>query len=66
MHAVRVVQLEEVCDSMDNDCDGRVDETLLNRCGECGVEPVEVCDGKDNDCDQQTDENVDAQMVPNG
>ncbi len=47
----------EICDGLDNDCDGRVDEDLRNRCGLCGVlEPPEVCDGFDNDCDGQVDE----------
>jgi hypothetical protein len=48
----------EVCDGRDNDCDGEVDNGVLNRCGACGQEPDEVCDGDDNDCDGQTDEGV--------
>ncbi|MCA9542774.1 MAG: putative metal-binding motif-containing protein, partial [Myxococcales bacterium] len=46
----------ETCDGADDDCDGRVDEGTLNRCGACGPEPAEVCDGLDNDCDGATDE----------
>ena len=47
----------EVCDGVDNDCDGFVDEGLRNSCGECGAaDPVEVCDGFDNDCDGLEDE----------
>ena len=35
---------EEVCDYVDNDCDGEIDET----CKECRPE---VCNGEDDDCD---------------
>ena len=33
------------------DCDGNVDEGVLNACGLCGDVPEDVCDGVDNDCD---------------
>ena len=46
----------EVCDGIDDDCDTRVDEGVLNACGQCGAVPVEVCDGIDNDCDGVIDD----------
>ncbi len=47
---------DEACNAVDDDCDGRVDEGLLNDCGGCGPVPDEVCDGEDDDCDGETDE----------
>ena len=46
----------ELCNALDDDCDGRVDEGVLNACGGCGAVPVEVCDGVDDDCDGRIDE----------
>jgi len=50
---------EEACDLSDNDCDGTVDEGLLNACGVCGETPVERCNGVDDDCDGALDEGGD-------
>ena len=47
---------QEACDLLDNDCDGEVDEGLLNGCGQCGeITPTEICNGRDDDCDGLTD-----------
>lgn len=48
----------ELCNRIDDDCDGQVDEGLRDACGACSAEPlVEVCgDERDNDCNGQTDE----------
>ena len=50
---------EESCDGLDNNCDGAVDEGVLNACLQCGPVPEEICDGLDNNCDLHTDEGFD-------
>lgn len=63
----------EVCDGLDNNCDGRVDESFdadadgFSVCGgDCNdsnasINPgmMEICDGLDNNCDQAVDEGFD-------
>jgi hypothetical protein len=58
---------EEICDGLDNDCDGDTDEELLNACDQCGDLPEEVCDLIDNDCDGSIDEGFeDIEDICNG
>ena len=47
---------DEACNGRDDDCDGVVDEGVLNACGACGATPIERCDYTDNDCDGVVDE----------
>ena len=48
----------EVCNGRDDDCNGGIDENVLNRCGACGPEPAEICNGVDDDCDGTPDDGV--------
>jgi Putative metal-binding motif len=76
--ATRHPGAKEVCDFIDNDCNGKVDDGARETCGvglcrresaSCfaacvpGTPLREVCDGFDDDCDGQTDE---ADACPEG
>ena len=59
----------EVCNGLDDDCDGSTDEgvastcmdyatcTTYASCSACPTKPTEVCDGNDNDCNGKIDDN---------
>jgi len=54
-----VLPAVEVCNGLDDDCDGQIDEGLANSCGVCGAaDPVETCNGIDDDCNGQIDEGL--------
>jgi len=57
---------QEICDGVDNNCDGNIDEGF-QKCGSpLHCPETEVCDGEDNDCDGLIDEeNVCGSCVPN-
>ena len=48
----------ESCNESDDDCDGEVDEGVLNPCGGCGPVAKDQCNGFDDDCDGAIDEGV--------
>ena len=56
---------EEVCNGLDDDCDGLVDEGL-SCIPPCVPTGDDLCDGLDNDCDGATDEDDPAVGTPCG
>jgi len=55
---ITCVVSDEICDFVDNDCDGNTDENKRNVCNGCGDVPQDMCDGLDNDCDDIVDEEL--------
>ena len=55
----------EVCDNVDNDCDGTTDDDDLGGSVCCGG-TIERCNGMDDDCDNLTDESFPEDGLPCG
>jgi uncharacterized repeat protein (TIGR01451 family) len=47
----------EICNNIDDDCDGKVDEEPATNCQPC-VPSGEICNNADDDCDGEVDEDL--------
>ncbi len=56
---------DEICDSLDNDCDGTTDEEVTNECGTCG-DCSEDCFGPAEECDGWGDDRTGLGETPEG
>jgi len=56
--AGQVLPSAEICNGLDDNCNGRIDEGVRNACGDCGPTPVEVCNYLDDNCNGIVDEGV--------
>ncbi|MCC6747440.1 MAG: hypothetical protein IT371_07270 [Deltaproteobacteria bacterium] len=56
-NAPSVTGTAEVCNGLDDDCDGSIDEEIPGGCTAC-IPQAEVCNGIDDDCDGKVDEDV--------
>ena len=48
----------EVCNGLDDDCDGVIDNGVTNACGTSGPPPKETCNNFDDDCNGKIDDNA--------
>ncbi|MCA9541802.1 MAG: hypothetical protein KC620_23055, partial [Myxococcales bacterium] len=53
-----VLPTAEACNALDDDCDGAVDEGMLNACGLCGTRPTGECRGVEDGCDGRIDDDA--------
>tara|TARA_B100001093_G_scaffold510318_2_gene575957 strand:+ start:40 stop:693 length:654 start_codon:yes stop_codon:yes gene_type:complete len=56
------MEMDEICNEIDDDCDGVVDEGFADGCAEC-VPVQEICNGQDDDCDGMVDEAAPAGQI---
>jgi len=53
-----VLPSPEICNGLDDNCNGFIDEGVRNACGSCGPAPEEICNGLDDNCNGVIDEGV--------